>query len=113
MREGLRVLHHLAGRTSDALVDTENREAALDEHLAQHPQLGVPKPGVAAAWSDPAYAEAVICGRDNRLRADQVREIRFLAATGWDVAAIRQRVAALDDGQVRRVLAGRTYARIR
>lgn len=112
-REGIRVMHQFSGRASDVLIDTENREAAFDAHLAQHPQLGVPKPGVSMAWSDPAYAEAVICGRDNRLSADRVREIRYLAATGWGVAEIAQHIEALDDNQVRRVLAGRTYARIR
>ncbi|HDR9104524.1 TPA: hypothetical protein QDB04_001341 [Burkholderia vietnamiensis] len=112
-REGIRVMYQLSGRSSDVLTDTESREAAFDAHLTLHPQLGVPKPGVSAAWNDPSYAEAVICGRDNRLSADQVREIRYLAATGWDVAAITQRVEALNDDQIRRVLAGRTYARIR
>ncbi len=112
-REGIRVMYQLSGRSSDVLTDTESREAAFDAHLTQHPQLGVPKPGVSAAWNDPSYAEAVICGRDNRLSADQVREIRYLAAAGWNVAAITQRVEALNDDQIRRVLAGRTYARIR
>jgi hypothetical protein len=43
-REGIRVLHQLAGRTSNTLIDTEAREAALDAYLARHPQLGVRKP---------------------------------------------------------------------
>jgi hypothetical protein len=111
-REGIRVLHRLSGRSPETLVNTESREAALDEHVTQHPQPSVPKPGVAEAWNDPAYAEAVICGRDNRLSAQQVREIRYLAAIGWDVAAIRLKLETIDERQVHRVLAGRTYVRI-
>jgi len=112
-REGIRLLHQLSGSNPENALETDSREAAFDAHLARHPQIGVPKPGVSAAWNDPAYAEAVICGRDNRLSADQVREIRYLAATGFDVATIKLRVEALDDTQIRRVLAGRTYSRIR
>jgi hypothetical protein len=112
-REGIRVLHQLAGFASETLVDTESRETALEAHLAEHPQLGFPKPGVAEAWNDPAYAEAVICGRGNRLSGEQVREIRYLASTGWNIAEIRQKVGANDDAQVRRVIAGRTYSRVR
>jgi hypothetical protein len=111
--EGIRVLHELSGRSPAALVASENREAALDEYLIRHPQFGIPKPGVAMAWNNPVYAEAVICGRDNRLTPEQVREIRFLAATGWGLAAIVQKVGAIDEGQIRRVLASRTYSRIR
>lgn len=111
-REGIRALHRLSGKPQESLVDTEAREAALAEYQATHSQLGVPKPGVSIAWDDPAYAEAVICGRENRLSAYQVREIRYLAAGGQDLAAIKAAVGALDDGQVRRVLAGRTYNRI-
>jgi hypothetical protein len=64
-------------------------------------------------WSDPNYAEAVICGRENCLKADQVREIRFLAALGGSPKEIRKKMGAIDEGQIQRVLAGRTYSRIK
>ena len=112
-REGIRVMHELTRRDAQSFVDTDAREAALDEHLARHPQLGVPKPGVAVAWNDAAYAEAVICGRNNRLSGDQVREIRYLAASGRTVSAIKQRIDTINDTQIRNVLSGRTYSRIR
>ena len=92
---------------------TDSREAALDDYLKLHPQLGIPKPGVAEKWNDPAYAEAVICARENRLTAEQIREIRYLAAIGMETDQIRLKVGALNDGQVRHVIDGRTYARIR
>lgn len=112
-REGLRSLHKLSGRSPESLVETDSRETALDDYLKLHPQLGIPKPGVAEKWNDPAYAEAVICARENRLTAEQVREIRYLAAIGAEIDQIRLKVGALDDGQVHRVIDGRTYARIR
>lgn len=110
--EGIRVLHALALGTKASFVDTESREQILGEYLKQHPRIGVPNPLVAAKWNDPEYAEAVICGRQNRLKAGQVREIRYLAALGYPVDVIRDTVGAVDDTQVTRVLAGRTYARI-
>jgi hypothetical protein len=110
--EGIRSLHALSILTEPTFLDTEAREEMLDGYLRDHPKLGIPNPGVAAKWNDPEYAEAVICGRENRLEADQVREIRYLAALGYPVATIRERVGAVDEGQVQRVLQGRTYARI-
>jgi hypothetical protein len=111
-REGIRSLHRLALGERMPLIETEDREALLDGYLKSHPQLGKPNPGVAEKWHDPAYAEAVICARENRLSANQVREIRYLAALGNSLDQIRSHIGALDNGQVSRVLEGRTYSRI-
>lgn len=110
--EGIRTLHVLSFIKEATILDTEAREEMLNGYLKDHPRLGVLSPGVAAKWNDPEYAEAVICGRENRLEAGQVREIRYLSVLGYSVEAIRERVGAIDEGQVQRVLAGRTYARI-
>jgi hypothetical protein len=111
-REGIRQLSRLFPASTATLRETEDREDALARYLLQHPQLGRPRPGVAAKWNDPAYAEAVICARENRLSADQVRRIRYLSALGNSIDAVRQQVGAIDNGQVARVLEGRTYSRI-
>ncbi len=111
-REGIRSLHKLALGDKSRMVETEDREKVLEDYLKAHPHLGKPKPGIAEKWNDTAYAEAVICGRENRLSADQVREIRYLAALGNGVEQIRLHVGAKDKGQVSRVLEGRTYGRI-
>ncbi|CAA7611645.1 conserved hypothetical protein [Candidatus Terasakiella magnetica] len=110
--ERLSTLHLLSLIKEPTFLDTEAREEMLNGYLKDHPRLGVPNHGVAAKWNDPEYAEAVICGRENRLEAGQVREIRYLSVLGYSVEAIRERVGAIDEGQVQRVLAGRTYARI-
>ena len=112
-REGLRVLHQYSRSANGNFVETDTRETKCDALLRGNRHLSVKKPGVARAWNDPVYAEAVICGQDNRLSAEQVREIRYLAAKGWDVGAILSKIKAIDEGQIRRVLDGRTYARIR
>jgi len=111
-REGIRVLHKLLAGKTRSLVETEDRETILDKYLQEHPLLGRRNRGVAEKWNDPEYAEAVICARESRLSAEQVREIRYLAALGNSIDQIRAQTSALDNGQVSRVLAGRTYARI-
>jgi len=111
-REGIKVLGKLSSVGGKSLIESDDREALLDEYLKTHPHVGRPNPGVAESWNDSAYAEAVICGRENRLSAGQVREIRYLAATGNGIDRIRELIGALDDGQVSRVLSGRTYTRI-
>lgn len=113
-REGPRALHKLSLNVPrDRVLDTDERETLLDEYLTKHPLVGVPNPGIAAKWNDPAYAEAVICARENRLTADQVRRIRYLAALGATVDTITAQTGAQDVGQVRRVIEGRTYGRIK
>lgn len=112
-RAGIAALHKLSTGNENDSVETEERELTLDQYLRSHPQLGIPKPGVAEKWNDPTYAEAVICGRENRLSADQVREIRYLAAVGNGTEQIKKDVGAIDEGQIQRVLEGRTYSRIK
>ena len=84
----------------------------LDQYLQQHPRMGVENPGVKAAWEDPEYAAAVICGQQNRLSVDQVRHIRVLAATGHPIERITRTVGVRNQEQVERVLKGQTYSRI-
>jgi len=112
-RAGIAALHTLSSGSKKDPVETEDRELVLDQYLKSHPQLGIPKPGIAEKWNDPNYAEAVICGRENRLGADQVRQIRYLAALGGSAEQIKEEVGVIDEGQIQRVLAGRTYSRIK
>lgn len=109
--EGLRQLGRLACVNRD--MSPEDRDAALDSYVRAHPLLGLPNPAVARAWEDDDYAEAVICGRENRLKAEQVRAIRGMSAMGHTIADIVAATGATSPDQVRRVLVGRTYGRIR
>ena len=112
-RAGIAALDKLSTERAKDFTETDDRELALDHYLGSHPQSNIPKPGIAMKWNDPDYAEAVICGRENRLSADQVRKIRYLAALGAGAGQIVEEVGALNEGQIRRVVAGRTYSRIR
>ena len=112
-REGIAALYRLFAGKGKEPVETEEREKVLDQFLKARPQLGTAKPAISEKWNDPKYAEAVICGRDNRLSADQVREIRYLAAFGAGPNEIKKKVQVIDEGQIHRVLAGRTYSRIK
>lgn len=112
-RAGVAALYKLSTERPKDFTETEDRELALDQYLGSHPQSNISKPGIAMKWNDPDYAEAVICGRDNRLSGDQVRKIRYLAALGAGTGQIVEQLGALDEGQIRRVVAGRTYSRIR
>ena len=118
---GIRALHKLRGKNGAPLVSenqknqfmsTEQREKILDGYLLQNPRVGVPNPGAAEKWKDDAYAEAVICGREERLDPEQVRAIRYLSATGLETDVILQKVAALNLRQVEGVLSGKHYSRI-
>lgn len=112
-REGIATLHRLFAAKAKEPVETEQREIVLDQFLKAKSQPGTANPANAEKWNDPKYAEAVICGRENRLGADQVREIRYLAALGGSPEEIRKQVGAIDELQIDRVLAGRTYSRIK
>jgi hypothetical protein len=64
-------------------------------------------------WEDDEYAEAVICGRDNRFSVDQVRLIRFLHVEGRPVTQIAAAVDCHDLPRLNRVIRRRTYGRVR
>jgi hypothetical protein len=63
-------------------------------------------------WEDDEYAEAVICGRENRFSADQVRLIRFLHAEGYSISQIAAEVKCPDLSRLNRVVMRRTYSRV-
>ena len=67
-RAGIAALHTLrvSPKGLSTSPDTEQRDKMLEEHIRSNPRAGQPNQAVAAAWEDSAYAEAVICGRENR-----------------------------------------------
>lgn len=110
--EGIRWLGRFGG-IIDRTVEPEERDSIVARIATDNPRLGISNPIVAALWEDDAYAEAVICGGENRLSADQVRHIRMLAAEGYAVNRIVDMSGASNVEQVNRVISGRTYSRIR
>lgn len=111
-REGIRQLYKLGVLAERQPIEPDDRDTILSRYLTTHPRAGVPNPLIASKWEDDAYAEAVICGAENRLSAQQVRAIRGMAAIGHSVSEILKEVNARNTAQVMNVLKGKTYARI-
>lgn len=109
---GIRALHKLRILTENHHINPEDRDVIIEQYLRSHPRKGVANPLIAAKWADEAYATAIICGSEGRLNPEQVRKIRQLSSLGWDANSIKSVVEAKDVHQVKRVIRGKTYARI-
>lgn len=85
----------------------------IDESIIRNPSLvfSVPAHFLLPKWKDNDWAIAQICGRDGRLSVVQVKAIRELAKNHTP-EEIYVRIGAKDVNQVKRVLDGKTYARI-
>jgi hypothetical protein len=102
--------HRLAPRPRMSLAE---REAAIIEYARQNPdKVRVPNLILARLWEDDAFYLKVLAGRDDVLSPEQVLAIRRLAEEGMEVGAITDRVGARNVAQVKRVIAGKTYARV-
>lgn len=101
--------HRITDRVDITL---EERDRAVTEYARQHPLKGIPNPFMTELWKTDEHYLKVIATRDNTLTPDQVRIIRELDKSGYSVARIKREVHALNEQQVKNVLAGRTYKRI-
>lgn len=101
--------HRITGKINISL---EERERAIGEYVRLNPRKGIPNPFISELWEDDDYYQRVIEARPKTLAGDQVREIRKLGDMGWSVPQITKEVNALNETQVKNVLAGRTYQRI-
>jgi len=102
------------GRLGALARSTEERDALVEQLSSRESFKGRPNPLCAALWeSDPGFAERVICGHSGRLTVEQVRTIRQSAVLGRTIDAISILVNASSVKQVKNVLEGRTYSRVR
>lgn len=102
------------GRLGALARSSEERDALVEQLSSRESFKGKPNPLCAALWeSDPGFAERVICGHSGRLTVEQVRKIRKSAALGITANAITMLVNASSIKQVKNVLDGRTYSRVR
>ncbi len=109
--KGLQFLHE--HRITDRpRISLEERESAIAEYVRRNPRKGVPNPYLAELWKDDNYYLKVIEARPKTLSADQVRQIRQLASEGVSIEDIAETVGALNEMQVKNVIAGRTYRRV-
>lgn len=92
--------------------NSQERDDALDNLVGQESLSGKPNPLCAARWAaDQDYVNRVVCGHSGRLTVDQIRQIRMLAASGFDVASIAGQISDAPD-RVRRVMSGAVYGRV-
>jgi hypothetical protein len=109
--KGIKFLHeHRVISSLD--ITLEERDAAIATWSKAHPRIGMPNLLIAELWKDESYAEKIICGSENRLSIQQVRQVRELAQKGLDALQIQAQVGARTLGQVEGILAGKTYNRI-
>jgi hypothetical protein len=110
--KGLQFLHE--HRITDRpMISLEDRDRAIAEYVRRNPRKGVPNPCLAELWKDDDYYIRVIEARPKTLSAEQVRHIRKLTSEGVSIEEIAETVGALNEIQVKNVVAGRTYQRVR
>ncbi|MEO1035249.1 MAG: hypothetical protein AAFX44_06775 [Pseudomonadota bacterium] len=110
--KGLRHLHE-HGVIARQDISLEERENAIAEYQRISPRKGVPNPFIAELWKDDDHYLRVNDANPKRLSASQVLEIRRLAAGGHSPEEITNTVGALNVVQVRNVIVGKTYRRVR
>ena len=109
--KGLRFLHEHRLLGSRRPQTTEERNAAL-EQFERNSKRG-PNLLLRAMWLNDEYALKIICGGEKRLSPDQVRRIRALGEQGKNFTDILKQTGARNVGQIKRVLDGESYSRVR
>jgi len=110
--KGLRELHEhrIIGSTD---ISFEERDRAIEKYVRRNPRKGIPNPFIAELWKNDEHYLKVIESRPKTLTPEQVRKIREYAYAGLSVTEITEKVDALNDTQVKNVIAGKTYKRIK
>lgn len=111
-KSGLKYLRDHGLLSKSVIPMPDDRDRILSEWLIEHPRKGLPAPWVSEKWQDDNWAVAQICGREGRLSVEQVRAIRQLSDE-YSAEEIFERIGAKNVEQVQRVLAGKTYTRVK
>lgn len=109
---GIRYLHELGALGRSETVSVDERSRVIERFFETSSRRGLPNPLAAARWCNPMYAEKIICGPDNRLKPDQIRNARALSSMGKTADEIVLGVGARNVLQISRLLSGSTYGRI-
>lgn len=110
--KGLAYLRKIGAIGPNERVAPDDRQDIINRFFERASRKGLPNPLAAANWLNPEYAESVICAGPDRLKPQQIRDMRFLSSLGQTVDDIASQVGARNVSQVQRVLAGSTYSRI-
>lgn len=109
--KGIRLLHKCRLIDNES-ISLDERESAIAEYCRRNPRKGLPNPFIAELWKSDDFYLKVIEAKEKTLSSEQVKQIRLLHAQGWPLPQIVDEVEALNNEQVRRVIAGKTYRRM-
>ena len=107
---GLKVLHKMGVMKDNQPFNVDQRDDLLIEALKRGGQAN---PLLAAHWNDENYATKVICGPEGRLKPNQIQEARTLGLLGRETSEITNIVGAKNERQIKNLLQGSTYSRIK
>lgn len=107
---GLKVLHKMGVMKDNQPFNVDQRDNLLIEGLKRGGQAN---PLLAAHWNDEDYATKVICGPEGRLQPPQIQEARTLGLLGRETSEITNIVGAKNERQIKSLLQGSTYSRIK
>jgi hypothetical protein len=111
--KGLRLLHECRIIDDIATTSLEAKDHAIAEYCRRNPRKGLPNPFIAELWKSDDFYRKVIEAREKTLSSDQVKQIRALHAQGKSLLQIVDEVEALNEQQVRNVIRGKTYGRVK
>lgn len=109
---GLKLLHKL-GFLSRKKATVEERNLAAAKYLHQLPRQRNPSPWISDRWQKDEYYEQVVLGRSNTLSKEQVQQIRKFGNDWKFDSEIIARLSGSSERQVRDVLSGKYYSRVK
>jgi len=109
---GIRLLHKLGflGRTR---ATAEERDLAAAKYVQQLPRQQSPAPWIIERWQRDEYYEQVVLSRSNTLRKEQILQIRKFGIDWNFDPKIIARLSGASERQVRDVLSGKYYSRVK
>ncbi len=109
---GLKLLHKL-GFLSREKATVDERNLAAAKYLHQLPRQRNPAPWISDRWQKDEYYEQVIFNRSNTLSKEQVQQIRKFGNDWKFNPEIIARLSRASERQVRDVLSGKYYSRVK
>lgn len=109
---GIKLLHKL-GFLSRAKATVDERNLAVANYLHQLPRQRNPATWISERWQKDEYYEQVVLSRPNTLSKEQVQQIRKFGKDWKFDAQVIARLSGASERQVRDVLSGKYYSRVK
>lgn len=109
---GIKLLHKL-GFLSREKATVEERNLAAARYIQRLPRQRNPAPWISERWERDEYYEQVVLNRSNTLNREQIHQIRKFGNDWKFNPAIIARLAGASERQVRDVLSGKYYSRVK